>query len=45
MFPTRVGMNRKMFVSRYLAALPKPEEIQRLIEDDRVRWEQQMCSP
>lgn len=35
------GLDRKLFVSRYMVALPKPEEIQRLIEDDRACWEQQ----
>ncbi|MBI5359565.1 MAG: DUF1016 family protein [Planctomycetes bacterium] len=35
------GMNRRLFVSRYMIALPKPEEIQHLIENDRAHWEQQ----
>lgn len=35
------GMDRRLFVSRYMVALPKPEEIQHFIENDRVYWEQQ----
>lgn len=35
------GLDRQLFVSRYMVVLPKPEEIQRLIENDRVYWEQQ----
>lgn len=35
------GMDRRLFVSRYMVALPKPEEIQHLIENDRAYWEQQ----
>lgn len=35
------GMDQRLFVSRYMVALPKPEEIQRLIESDRAHWEQQ----
>lgn len=31
------GLDRKLFVSRYLVALPKPEELRRLIEGDRER--------
>ena len=37
------GMNRKLFVSRYMVSLPKPEDLRRLIEDDRARWEQQVA--
>lgn len=33
------GLDRQLFVSRYMVALPKPEEIQQLIENDRVYWE------
>jgi predicted nuclease of restriction endonuclease-like (RecB) superfamily len=35
------GLDRQLFVSRYLVALPKPEELQQLIENDRAAWEQQ----
>lgn len=35
------GLDRQLFVSRYMVVLPKPEEIQRFIENDRVYWEQQ----
>ena len=38
------GMDRKLFVSRYMVALPKPEEIKRFIENDRAYWEQQTGS-
>ncbi|MFH1706347.1 MAG: PDDEXK nuclease domain-containing protein [Planctomycetota bacterium] len=34
------GMDRRLFVSRYLVALPKPEQLQELIENDRAQWEQ-----
>jgi predicted nuclease of restriction endonuclease-like (RecB) superfamily len=34
------GMDRKLFVSRYLIALPKPGRIKHLIETDRAAWEQ-----
>ncbi|HMO64211.1 MAG TPA: PDDEXK nuclease domain-containing protein [Verrucomicrobiota bacterium] len=34
------GLDRQLFVSRYLVALPKPEELERLIETDRAAWEQ-----
>jgi len=34
------GLDKALFVSRYLVALPKPEDIQRLLEDDRARLEQ-----
>lgn len=34
------GLDHQLFVSRYLVALPKPEELQRLIETDRAVWEQ-----
>lgn len=34
------GLDHKLFVSRYLVALPKPKEIQHFIEKDRVAWEQ-----
>lgn len=34
------GLSRKLFVSRYLVALPKPEELERLIDADRAAWEQ-----
>jgi len=36
------GMDRRLFVSRYLVALPRPEQLQELmIENDRAQWEQQ----
>ncbi|TFH14627.1 MAG: DUF1016 family protein [Lentisphaerales bacterium] len=35
------GMDSHLFVSRYLVALPKPEQLQELIENDRAQWEQQ----
>ncbi|MBU4304758.1 MAG: DUF1016 family protein [Candidatus Omnitrophica bacterium] len=38
------GLDRKLFVSRYMVALPKPEEIKRFIENDRAYWEQQQSS-
>jgi len=34
------GMDHQLFVSRYLVALPKPEQLQKLIERDRAVWEQ-----
>lgn len=34
------GLDHQLFVSRYLVALPKPEELERLIETDRAVWEQ-----
>lgn len=34
------GMDHQLFVSRYLVALPKPEDLERLIETDRAVWEQ-----
>jgi hypothetical protein len=34
------GLDRQLFVSRYLVALPRPERLRRLIEDDRAAWEQ-----
>ncbi len=34
------GLDHRLFVSRYLVALPKPEDIQRLIGTDRAVWEQ-----
>jgi predicted nuclease of restriction endonuclease-like (RecB) superfamily len=34
------GLDRRLFVSRYLVALPKPEQIEQLIERDRAAWEQ-----
>ena len=30
----------QLFVSRYLVALSKPEQLQQLIETDRAVWEQ-----
>jgi len=37
-----VGMNNKMFVSRYLVALPSPKQLQEFVERDRARVEAQM---
>lgn len=34
------GLNHQLFVSRYQVALPKPEDLERLIEEDRAVWEQ-----
>jgi hypothetical protein len=34
------GLDHHLFVSRYLVALPKPEQLQQLIETDRAVWEQ-----
>jgi len=34
------GLDQQIFVSRHLVALPKPEELERLIEADRAAWEQ-----
>lgn len=34
------GLDHQLFVSRYLVALPKPEQLQELIERDRAVWEQ-----
>jgi hypothetical protein len=33
------GMENRLFVSRYLVALPKPEQLQALIEADRAQFE------
>ena len=34
------GLDQQLFVSRYLVALPKPNEIEQLIAHDRALWEQ-----
>ena len=34
------GLDHQLFVSRYLVSLPKPEQLQQLIETDRAVWEQ-----
>lgn len=34
------GLDRQLFVSRYLNLLPAPETLQRLIEQDTATWEQ-----
>lgn len=39
------GMDQQLFVSRYQVVLPKPEELERLIEEDRTIWEQQQADP
>lgn len=33
------GMDNRLFVSRYLVALPKPEQLEALIEADRAQFE------
>lgn len=35
------GLDQQLFVSRYLVALPKPEELQALIDTDTAAWDQQ----
>lgn len=35
------GLDRQFFVSRYLVALPKPEELEALIDSDRAVFEEQ----
>lgn len=35
------GLDQQFFVSRYLVALPKPEELEALIEGDRAVFEEQ----
>lgn len=39
------GLDHQLFVSRYQVALPKPEELERLIEEDRTVWEQRHPQP
>jgi len=39
------GLDHQLFVSRYQVALPKPEELERLIEEDRAAWEQRLPQP
>jgi predicted nuclease of restriction endonuclease-like (RecB) superfamily len=46
------GLDQQLFVSRYLVALPKANEIERLVERDRALWERrcesggtQPCAP
>jgi predicted nuclease of restriction endonuclease-like (RecB) superfamily len=46
------GLDQQLFVSRYLVALPKANEIERLVERDRALWERrgasggtQSCAP
>lgn len=38
------GLDHQLFVSRYLVALPKPEQFLELIENDRAAWEQHHTS-
>jgi predicted nuclease of restriction endonuclease-like (RecB) superfamily len=38
------GLDQELFVSRYLVALPKPEELQALIERDTAAWLQNQPS-
>ena len=35
------GLDHQLFVSRYLVALPKPEQLQALVENERAQWDQQ----
>lgn len=37
------GMDNRLFVSRYLVALPKPEQLEALIEADRAQFESATC--
>lgn len=39
------GMDQKLFVSRYLVALPSVEKLRRFLEADRERIESQMAPP
>ena len=39
------GLDHQLFVSRYLVALPKPEQLEQLIETDRAAWEQHHPDP
>jgi predicted nuclease of restriction endonuclease-like (RecB) superfamily len=39
------GMDQKLFVSRYLVALPSVEKLRRFLEADRARIESQMPQP
>ncbi|MFN8408965.1 MAG: PDDEXK nuclease domain-containing protein [Flavobacteriales bacterium] len=39
------GLDHQLFVSRYQVVLPKPEELERLIEEDRAVWEQRHPQP
>jgi predicted nuclease of restriction endonuclease-like (RecB) superfamily len=39
------GLDHQIFVSRYLVALPKPEQLEQLIETDRAAWEQHHPNP
>ena len=39
------GLDHQLFVSRYLVALPKPEQLEQLIETDRAAWEQHHPTP
>ena len=34
------GLDHQLFVSRNLVALPKPEQLEQLIETNRAAWEQ-----
>jgi predicted nuclease of restriction endonuclease-like (RecB) superfamily len=34
------GLDQQLFVSRYKVVLPKAEDLERLIEEDRAAWEQ-----
>lgn len=37
------GLDQQLFVSRYLVALPKPEDLERLIEQDAAIWQQHLA--
>ena len=43
--PASGGLDHQLFVSRYLVALPKPEQLEQLIETDRTAWEQHHSDP
>lgn len=34
------GLSHRLFVSRYLVALPKPDALRKLVESDRAVWDQ-----
>ena len=42
---TAFALDYSPFVSRYLVALPKPEQLEQLIETNRAAWEQHHPNP
>ena len=42
---SHMDLDHQLFVSRYLVALPKPEQLEQLIETDRAAWEQHHPDP